>query len=81
MSFLLLGLWRNIPVPERLVQMDTGYTRGVWSCGLRGKVWKLRRNRRSWRLIPGLRLAHVSAGEAGVWGIGKNNQVYFRKGK
>ena len=45
-----------------------------------GLIYKLRRNRRSWRRIGG-RLIHVSAGEAGVWSVSRGHYIYYRLGK
>jgi hypothetical protein len=42
-------------------------------------VYRLRRNISAWRQIPGA-LKHVSAGEAGIWGVDKSNKVFYRVG-
>ena len=72
------GAWSRIP--GILKQIDTGYSRAVWGVNRAGYIYKLRRNRRSWRHIGG-RLMHISAGEGGVWGVTKNHRIYYRWGK
>ena len=72
------GPW--IRIPGALSQIDTGYCRTVWGRNRYHQVWKLHRNRRSWRKVDG-RLMHVSSGEGGVWGVSKSLYIYYRWGK
>ena len=74
----VVGVWARIP--GVLKQIDTGYTRAIWGVNRAGKVWKLRSNMRSWKLIGG-RLIHVSAGEGGVWGVSRKHTIWYRLGK
>ena len=75
---LARGRWSRIP--GVLKQIDTGYSRAVWGVNRVGYIYKLRRNRRSWRRVGG-RLIHVSSGEGGVWGVSRNHQIWYRLGK
>ena len=77
-SQFVTGVWYRIP--GILKQIDTGYSRAVWGVNRGGAIYKLRRNRRSWRHIGG-RLKHVSAGEGGVWGVNRHHNIYYRWGK
>ena len=70
--------WKRIP--GALSQIDTGYSRAVWGRNRYYKIWKLQRNRKSWRKVDG-RLMHVSPGEGGVWGVSKRQYIYYRWGK
>ena len=68
-------------LPGSLSQIDTGYSRAVWGTNRYYQIWKLHRNRKSWRRVSG-QLMHVSPGEGGVWGvINKYHYVYYRWGK
>ncbi len=42
-------------------------------------IFCLRNDKSGWRQIPGA-LKHVSVGEAGVWGVNKYDNIYFRIG-
>ena len=74
----LAGGWTRIPGGLR--QIDTGYSRAVWGTNRHHQIWKLRRNRRSWRKVGG-RLIHVFPGEGGVWGVSRHHNIYYRWGK
>ena len=75
---IFLAQWRCIP--GALKQIDTGYSRAVWGVNRAGQIWKLKRNRRSWRNVGG-RLIHVSAGEGGIWGVSRGHNIYYRIGR
>ena len=69
-----------IRIPGSLRQIDTGYSRAVWGTNRNNQIWKLKRDRKSWKSVSG-RLVHVSPGEGGVWGVNKYRYIYYRLGK
>ena len=52
-------------------------TSSVWAVGTNNVVYFV--DGRNLTRVPH-KMAHVSAGEAGVWGVANNGRAYFRKG-
>ena len=63
-------------IPGRLMQIDVSSADVVWGVNSAHHIY-LGKDR--WQLISGL-LIHVSFGDAGVWGVNKQNLIYYRKG-
>lgn len=62
--------------------MDTGYSQEVVALDRAGAIYKLKRNRRGWKVIRGrLKLKHASAGETGLWAVSRSSYIYYRVGK
>ena len=57
--------------------IDTGMTSSVWAVSKNMEVYYV--EGRKLTLVP-QKMVHVSAGEAGVWGVASNGKAYFRKG-
>ena len=58
-----------------IAQVDTGITPYTWGVDPDDNVFTRRNG--NWKKIPG-KLIHVSVGEAGVWGVNRGNQIFFR---
>lgn len=75
--------WRR--VPGRLKQIDSG-PRGI-VCGVsrtddvmcRTQIHSRLKWGKKWTRVPG-KLKYISCGEYGIWGVNKENEVYFREG-
>ncbi|XP_028395858.1 uncharacterized protein LOC114519877 [Dendronephthya gigantea] len=66
-------------VPGRLMQVDVSPVDDeVWGVSSGHQIWHYRHSQENWQRIPGL-LNHVSVGEAGVWGVNKDNHIFYRK--
>ena len=50
----------------------------VWAVNLASNVF--RRKERTWEKVAGILVKVISCGEAGVWGVNLDNQVFYRRG-
>lgn len=66
-------------IPGRLMQVDVNGENVALGVNSKGFIWRRAGPHGRWkRISKGWR--HVSIGEAGVWGVKKNGDVYYRKG-
>ena len=66
--------------PGHPKQIDHGLTAEVWGVNNDDTIYRLKNNiKPGWKLIPGS-LKHVSAGEAGIWGVDRYDDVFYRNG-
>ena len=79
-SYIVLALapsWQR--VSGKLSQLDVSSSDILW--GVNSIFDTYRRNRNSWTKIDGnLESKHVSVGNAGVWAVDQNDDIYFREG-
>ena len=77
MSFIsLTGEWTLIP--GVLKQIDHGLTPEVWGVNAANLIFRINEDKK-WIRIAGS-LKHVTTGEAGVWGVNKDDNIFFRTG-
>ena len=50
----------------------------VWGVNKKGQIYQRTRHG-GWNLIDGA-LVQVSAGQAGVWGVNRNDGIFYRQG-
>ena len=67
-------------IPGSLKQIDHGLTTAVWGVKHNGSIYRLEREISTWKNVPGTTLKHVSAGKAGIWGVGRDDNIYYRVG-
>ena len=65
--------------PGFLKQIDHGLTKAVWGVRDDDAIYRLKHGNLAWKRIPGA-LKHVSAGKAGIWGVERDNNIYYRDG-
>ncbi len=66
-----------ILISSDMRSIDTGMTSSVWAVGTQNEVYFV--EGRNLTRVPH-KMVHVSAGEAGVWGVASNGRAFFRKG-
>ena len=63
--------------PGHLRQIDHGLTTEVWGVDNHDVIYRLKNDKSSWQLISGS-LKHVTAGEAGIWGVNRYDDIFYR---
>ena len=66
-------------IPGRLMQVDVSPADVVWSVNSAHFIFLRVGSQGKWKQIGGL-LKHVSVGEAGVWGVNKHDEIWYREG-
>lgn len=64
-------------IGKPLKQLDAGIAGTQWGVDFDDNVYSILNGNQ--RKVSG-KLIHVSSGESGVWGVGRDKYVYFRKG-
>jgi hypothetical protein len=66
-------------IPGRLMQVDVSPAEVVWGVNSAHFIYLRVGSQGNWKHIRGL-LKHVSVGEAGVWGVNKYDEIWYREG-
>ncbi|CAB4025803.1 Hypothetical predicted protein, partial [Paramuricea clavata] len=66
-------------IPGSLKQIDHGLSTAVWGVNRHDAIYRLKNDKLGWQRIAGA-LTHVSAGEAGIWGVNGYEHIYYRIG-
>ena len=66
-------------IPGRLMQVDVSSADVVWGVNSSHFIFLRVGSQGKWKQIGGL-LKHVSVGEAGVWGVNKHDEIWYREG-
>lgn len=66
-------------IPGRLTQVDVNGENLAWGVNSNDHIWLNTGPRGSWIKTDG-RLKHVSVGGAGVWGVNRDDFIYYREG-
>lgn len=78
---MLKGVQSNHPnwslQSGRLKQLDLSPYNILWGVNSNHQIFI--RNGNGWTWVSG-RLKHVSVGNAGVWGVNKHDNIYYREG-